>query len=74
MSSTATPIIDPALPTDADLDDRRRLLRLRELCDEVLASRRVEEGRDLLTDEERAEARALLAGFAPRAGQRERAR
>ena len=73
MTSTV-PMPESALPTDADLDDRRRLLRLRELCDEVLASRRIEEGRDLLTDAERAEARALLAGFAPRAGTRERAR
>ena len=74
MTSSALPTPETALPTDADLDDRRRLLRLRELCDEILASRRVEEGRDLLTDEERAEARSLLAGFAPRAGQRERPR
>ena len=46
--------------------DRRHKLRLRELCDEVLASYRVATDRDPLTDAERHEARALLAGMTPR--------
>jgi hypothetical protein len=76
MTSTVRPMTDlPEPPTAAtEMDERRRLVRLRELCDEILASRRVDEGRDLMSEEERREARALLAGFAPRAGQRERAR
>lgn len=64
---------DPAPITDAN-DERRLRLRLRELCDEVLASQRVAEGRDVLTAEERQEARTLLSQFAPRAGMRERVR
>ncbi|MGZ8414257.1 MAG: hypothetical protein ACXW05_16130 [Gemmatirosa sp.] len=72
MTSPANPILDNPEPTaGSELDERRRLVRLRELCDEILASRRVDEGRDLMTEEERREARALLAGFAPRAGTRE---
>lgn len=75
MTSTSQPAMDETHQAAAgELDERRRLLRLRDLCDEVLASRRVDEGNDLMTEEERREARELLAGFAPRAGQRERAR
>ena len=43
--------------------DRRARLRLRELCDEVLASHRIAAERDLWTDEERAEAATLLGGL-----------
>lgn len=71
LASDASDATD--LPLDA-ADERRHLLRLRELCDEVLASQRVAEGRDVMTDEERREARALLASFTPRVGMRERAR
>ena len=46
--------------------DRRHKLRLRELCDEVLASYRVATGREPLSDVERREARAMLAGLTPR--------
>ena len=46
--------------------DRRHRLRLRELCDEVLASYRVATGREPLSDLERREARAMLAGMTPR--------
>ena len=46
--------------------DRRHKLRLRELCDEVLASYRVATGREPLTDVERHEARAMLASLTPR--------
>ena len=45
--------------------ERRTRSRLRELCDEVLASYRVARGDDLLTDEERREARSMLARMAP---------
>lgn len=40
--------------------DRRTRRRLRELCDEVLASYRVATERDLFTDAERREARAFF--------------
>lgn len=73
MSNPTLPTSDLPAALDA-ADERRHLLRLRELCDEVLASQRVAEGRDVMTDEERREARALLASFAPRVGLRERAR
>jgi hypothetical protein len=46
-------------------DDRRTRQRLRGLCDEVLASYRVAAGREPLTDDDRREAQALLAGVAP---------
>ena len=45
--------------------DRRTRLRLRDLCDEVIASFRLASGRDLLSDAERAEARATLAHVTP---------
>ena len=44
---------------------RRTRLRLRELCDEVLASYRTATGRAPLTDEDRAEASALLREVVP---------
>jgi hypothetical protein len=40
-------------------------MRLRELCDEVLASYRVAKARDLFDENERNEARAVLARIAP---------
>ena len=44
---------------------RRTRLRLRELCDEVLASYRVATDRAPLTERDRAEADALLGRVAP---------
>jgi hypothetical protein len=41
--------------------DRRSRRRLRDLCDEVLASYRVASGKDLFSEADRAEARAILA-------------
>jgi hypothetical protein len=45
---------------------RRTRLRLRELCDEVLASYRVATDRDPLTPSDREAARSLLARVTPR--------
>ena len=45
--------------------DRRTRLRLRELCEEVLASYRVAKARDYFGEDERNEARAVLARIAP---------
>ena len=58
-------------PTDRRAADRtesstrRTRLRLRELCDEVLASHRVATSRDPLTDEDRRTADALLGAVTP---------
>jgi len=45
--------------------DRRTRARLRELCEEVLASYRVARGKDVLTDEDRRAADELLARMGP---------
>ncbi len=45
--------------------DRRRRSRLRDLCDEVLASHRAANDRDVITDADRADARMILAKLAP---------
>ena len=45
--------------------DRRTRLRLRDLCDEVIASYRAATGGQLLSDDERAEANALLGRMVP---------
>jgi hypothetical protein len=46
--------------------DRRTHGRLREVCDEVLASYRLAQGEDLLSAEERHSAEELLKGLTPR--------
>lgn len=45
--------------------DRRTHARLRELCDEVIASHRVASGREPISDADRAEANAVLGSVAP---------
>lgn len=45
--------------------ERRNRRRLRELCDEVLASYRLASDRDVISESERADARAMLAQIAP---------
>jgi hypothetical protein len=45
--------------------NRRRRARLRDLCDEVLASFRVARDRELISDGERQDARALLSRLGP---------
>ncbi len=45
--------------------DRRERSRLRELCDEVLASFRAAQSRELISENELAESRALLATMTP---------
>jgi hypothetical protein len=46
--------------------ERRTKGRLRELCDEVLASYRIAIGEDLVTDEDRESAQQQLKTFVPR--------
>lgn len=60
-SASARPAVGPT-PVPSD---RRRRARLRDLCDEVLASFRVASERDLFTERDRAEGKALLAIIAP---------
>lgn len=38
-------------------------MRLRDLCDEVLASFRVAADRDIISDQDRVDARSILAGL-----------
>ena len=49
----------------SSISDRRTRTRLRDLCDEVLASFRVASDRDLFSEQDRAEGRALLTRIAP---------
>jgi hypothetical protein len=77
MSTTVNPTTAPSPDIDAaeqSPDDRRHRTRLRELCDEVLASYRAASGNEPLTADERREARSTLDLIAPRAGRRERSR
>ena len=46
-------------------DNRRTRHRLRELCEEVLASYRTARAHELFADDERNEARAILARIVP---------
>jgi hypothetical protein len=46
--------------------DRRTRNRLRELCDEVLASYRLAQGQDVVTQEDREIAEQVLRGITPR--------
>ena len=45
--------------------ERRNRRRLRELCDEVLASYRVASDRDVISESDRAAAQMVLAQIAP---------
>ena len=45
--------------------DRRQRRRLRDLCDEVLASFRAAQSRELINADELAESRAMLATMTP---------
>lgn len=53
---------------DRRAGERRTLGRLRDLCDEVLASYRVARGIDVLSEQDRREAEELLKGLTPRVG------
>lgn len=59
--STKSRSTGPALVSD----ERRQRGRLRELCDEVLASFRAAQERELISEREVAESRALLATMTP---------
>ena len=57
----------PSGPTPVR-SDRRRRTRLRDLCDEVLASFRLASDRDPISEQDREEAMNLLPRVAPRVG------
>ena len=57
-------MMNPAGPQRVPANRRSRV-RLRELCDEVLASFRVARERDLISDGDRQAAQAVLAQVAP---------
>lgn len=59
MANTNASTIHPAGPT-ASFNERRTRLRLRDLCDEVLASYRLASDRDLFTSEDRIAASKLI--------------
>jgi hypothetical protein len=62
--SSAAVAVDPAGPQPVPANRRSRV-RLRELCDEVLASVRIAHDRELISDGEREDARAVLARVTP---------
>jgi hypothetical protein len=51
--------------TDRRSSDRRTRSRLRDLCDEVLASYRLAQGHDVLSSEERDSAKQVLKELTP---------
>lgn len=56
----------PMGPRRRGRNDRRIRSRLRELCEEVLASYRLAQGQDVVTPEEREIAEQTLRNFTPR--------
>ncbi len=63
LSDAAADEVIADASADASADDRRQRTRLRDLCDEVLASYRVAAGSEPLSPDERREAVALLAAL-----------
>ena len=49
----------------ADAADRRQHVRLRDLCDEVLASFHAANGQDPISEQDREAAKELMSGLAP---------
>ena len=60
--------LDRRAATRSDSSARRTRLRLRELCDEVLASYRAAKGHDPIAPTDREAATAVLGRVAPLAG------
>jgi hypothetical protein len=54
--------------TAAAPSERRSRARLRELCDEVIASFRAASSKEVITEAERSESRAILSKIVPLAG------
>jgi hypothetical protein len=66
FASTSESVKRSAVGPRRQRGDRRTRSRLRELCDEVLASYRVAQGEDLVTAEDREVAEQLLRDLGPR--------
>ena len=64
--SRSEPTPDRRTADRLDAADRRARPKLRELCDEVLASHRAATDRDVISDADRAEATRVLADVARR--------
>ena len=64
MQHIMSPATSPAMP--ATSSDRRTRLRLRELCDEVIASFRAATDRDMFSAADRADAKSMLARITSR--------
>ena len=63
--SRSEPTPDRRTADRPDATDRRARPKLRELCDEVLASHRAANEREVISDADRSEAARLLADVAP---------
>jgi hypothetical protein len=63
--SRSEPTPDRRTADRPDATDRRERQKLRELCDEVLASHRAATERDPISEADRAEAARVLADVAP---------
>jgi hypothetical protein len=57
--------LNRSVSSKAPSTDRRQLSRLRDLCDEVLASFRLASGQDPISEQDREAARELMGGVAP---------
>lgn len=68
MQNRSTPALSHTLIAGPSMvgTDRRNRRRLRDLCDEVLASFRAASDTDLFSEQDRTEGRALLARIAGR--------
>lgn len=65
MTEPSSAAIDHSAGPQPVPANRRSRVRLRELCDEVLASFRIARDRELISDGEREDARAVLARVTP---------
>lgn len=63
MQTPTRTIADAPTTTVPAYSERRTKHRLRELCDEVIASYRAATGYQLFTDEERSQAQSLLGNL-----------
>jgi hypothetical protein len=66
MATTIDSFMSRPVGPRRNRQDRRIRGRLRELCDEVLASYRLAQGQDLIAPEEREAAKQVLRSVAPR--------
>jgi hypothetical protein len=66
MATTIDSLMSRPVGPRRNRQDRRIRSRLRELCDEVLASYRLAQGQDLIAPDEREEAKHVLRSMTPR--------